>query len=179
MSIDRVADSTLRHRHRLRIDSVRATSEAGSGHRPAASMAGSRRAVLRRAALRSNVENPASDRFVLSKGTPRRSVPRGPRQRSIAPAAEAAPDRLRSRRAPTPRLPFVDVATGSLGQGICAAISSALNAADQVRLSRYVLMGDNESAEGSVWEAADVAAPARQPVCDHRRQRARPGIRRC
>jgi transketolase len=56
---------------------------------------------------------------------------------------------------PTPRLPFVDVATGSLGQGLCAGIGTALNAR---RLNSdyrtYVLMGDGESAEGSVWEAA-------------------------
>ena len=59
---------------------------------------------------------------------------------------------------PTPRLPFVDVTTGSLGQGVCAAIGIALNArrigADY---RTYVLLGDGETAEGSVWEAADVA----------------------
>ena len=78
---------------------------------------------------------------------------------------------------PTPRLPFVDVATGSLGQGICAAIGIALNARRIGSDYRtYVLLGDGESAEGSVWEAADVARDrqARQPVRHHRRQRARP-----
>ena len=60
---------------------------------------------------------------------------------------------------PTPRLPFVDVATGSLGQGICAAIGSALNARRiKSDYRTYVLLGDGESAEGSVWEAADVGA---------------------
>src|SRR5204862_940427 len=60
---------------------------------------------------------------------------------------------------PTPRLPFVDVATGSLGQGICAAIGTALNARRiKSEYRTYVLLGDGESAEGSVWEAADVAA---------------------
>src|SRR6185503_8148036 len=63
---------------------------------------------------------------------------------------------------PTPRLPFVDVATGSLGQGICAGVGIALNAR---RISSdyrtYVLMGDGESAEGSVWEAAAVAVHER------------------
>ena len=60
---------------------------------------------------------------------------------------------------PTPRLPFVDVATGSLGQGICAAVGIALNARRIGSDYRtYVLIGDGESAEGSVWEAADVAA---------------------
>jgi transketolase len=59
---------------------------------------------------------------------------------------------------PTPRLPFVDVATGSLGQGICAAVGIALNARRIGSAYRtYVLIGDGETAEGSVWEAADVA----------------------
>ncbi len=59
---------------------------------------------------------------------------------------------------PTPRLPFVDVATGSLGQGICAAVGTALNARRIGSDYRtYVLLGDGEMAEGSVWEAADVA----------------------
>ncbi|MBI4486494.1 MAG: transketolase, partial [Acidobacteria bacterium] len=54
--------------------------------------------------------------------------------------------------------PFVDVATGSLGQGICAAVGCALNAR-RIKSSyrTYVLLGDGESAEGSVWEAANVA----------------------
>ena len=60
---------------------------------------------------------------------------------------------------PTPRLPFVDVATGSLGQGICAGVGIALNARRiQSDYRTYCLLGDGESAEGSVWEAADVAA---------------------
>lgn len=60
---------------------------------------------------------------------------------------------------PTPRLPFVDVATGSLGQGICAAVGIALNARRiDSDYRTYVLIGDGESAEGSVWEAAQVGA---------------------
>src|ERR671926_42207 len=60
---------------------------------------------------------------------------------------------------PTPRLPFVDVATGSLGQGIFAAIGIPLNARRiNSDYRTYVVVGDGESAEGSVWEAADVAA---------------------
>jgi len=56
---------------------------------------------------------------------------------------------------PTPRLSFVDVATGSLGQGICAAVGLALNARRlKSDYQTYVLLGDGESAEGSVWEAA-------------------------
>src|SRR5207244_585650 len=60
---------------------------------------------------------------------------------------------------PTPRLSFVDVATGSLGQGICAAVGTALNARRiKSDYRTYVLLGDGESAEGSVWEAAEAAA---------------------
>ena len=59
---------------------------------------------------------------------------------------------------PTPRLPWVDVATGSLGQGICAGIGIALNARRiNSDYRTYVLIGDGEIAEGSVWEAAHVA----------------------
>jgi transketolase len=68
---------------------------------------------------------------------------------------------------PTPRLPFVDVATGSLGQGICAAIGIALNSRRIKSAYRtYVLLGDGESAEGSVWEAANVgSADALDNLC--------------
>src|SRR5512142_3207995 len=59
---------------------------------------------------------------------------------------------------PTARVPFVDVATGSLGQGFCAAVGTALNARRiKSDYRTYVILGDGESAEGSVWEAADVA----------------------
>ena len=59
---------------------------------------------------------------------------------------------------PTPRLPWVDVATGSLGQGLCAGVGIALNARRiDSDYRTYVLMGDGETAEGSVWEAAHVA----------------------
>src|SRR5207247_2326892 len=106
--------------------------------------------------------NPESDRFVLSKGHAAPIL--------YAAWAEAgAFDRnelLTLRQIgsdfeghPTPRLPFVDVATGSLGQGICAAVGSALNARRiESDYRTYCLLGDGESAEGSVWEAADVAA---------------------
>ena len=107
-------------------------------------------------------QNPDNDRFVLSKG-------------HAAPVLYAAwaeagffrrEDLLTLRRLdsdleghPTPRLPFADVATGSLGQGLCAGVGIALNARRIGSDYRtYVLMGDGETAEGSVWEAANVAA---------------------
>jgi transketolase len=59
---------------------------------------------------------------------------------------------------PTPRLPFVDVATGSLGQGLSVGVGMALSARfDNLDFRTYVLLGDGECAEGSVWEAASLA----------------------
>ncbi|HWF84841.1 MAG TPA: transketolase [Vicinamibacterales bacterium] len=150
---------------RLRIDSVRSTSEAGSGHPTSCCSAADLMAAIFFAEMRfdpADPHNPDSDRFVLSKGHAAPIL--------YAAWAEAgAFDRselLKLREIgsdleghPTPRLPFVDVATGSLGQGICAAVGSALNARRiQSTYRTYVLLGDGESAEGSVWEAADVAA---------------------
>src|SRR5262249_6320353 len=141
----------------LRIDSINATSEAGSGHPTSCCSAAELMAALFFAEMRfdpHDPRNPGSDRFILSKGHAAPIL--------YAAWAEAgAFDRrelLKLRRIdsdleghPTPRLPFVDVATGSLGQGICAALGSALNAR-RVRSGyrTYVLLGDGESAEGSV-----------------------------
>lgn len=105
--------------------------------------------------------NADADRFVLSKG---HAAPILYAAWAEAGAFDRA-ELLKLRRIdsdleghPTPRLPFVDVATGSLGQGICAAVGIALNARRINSPYRtYVLLGDGESAEGSVWEAADVA----------------------
>ncbi|MCX6930330.1 MAG: transketolase, partial [Verrucomicrobia bacterium] len=59
---------------------------------------------------------------------------------------------------PTPRLPFADVATGSLGQGLAVGVGMALCARlDNLDYRTYVLLGDGECAEGSVWEAASLA----------------------
>jgi len=146
---------------RLRIDSVRATSEAGSGHPSSCCSAADIVAALFFGEMRFDPANPQhddNDRFVLSKGHAAPLL--------YAAWAEAGfvdrADVLRLRELdcdleghPTPRLPFVDVATGSLGQGICAAIGIALNARRLGSDYRtYVLVGDGESAEGSVWEAA-------------------------
>jgi transketolase len=150
---------------RLRIDSVRSTSEAGTGHPTTCCSAADLLAVLFFSEMRfdpKDPHNPESDRFVLSKG---HAAPILYSCWAEAGAFEPA-DLLNLRRIdsdleghPTPRLPFVDVATGSLGQGACAAIGSALNAR-RIRSDyrTYALLGDGESAEGSVWESADVAA---------------------
>jgi transketolase len=149
----------------LRIDSVRATSEAGSGHPTTCLSAADILAALFFAEMRfdpQDPKHPEADRFVLSKGHA------APILYAAWAAAGAFPrDHLLTLRKitsdleghPMPRLPFVDVATGSLGQGLCAGVGIALNAR---RISSdyrtYVLLGDGETAEGSVWEAADVAS---------------------
>src|SRR6476646_9495901 len=149
---------------RLRIDSLTSTSEAGTGHPTTCCSAADVLAALFFAEMRFDPKdpgNPESDRFVLSKG---HAAPILYSCWAEAGAFDRA-DLLKLRRIdsdleghPTPRLPFVDVATGSLGQGICAAIGTALNArriGSEYRT--YVLLGDGEMAEGSVWEAANVA----------------------
>jgi transketolase len=119
---------------RLRIDSIRATTEAGSGHPTSCCSAAEIVAALFFAEMRydrHDPDNADNDRFVLSKG-------------HAAPVLYAAwaeagiidRERLMTLRRldsdleghPTPRLPWVDVATGSLGQGICAAVGIAINA---------------------------------------------------
>jgi transketolase len=150
---------------RLRIDSVRSTTEAASGHPSTCCSAAEIVAALFFAEMRydaADPQNPENDRFVLSKGHAAPIL--------YAAWAEAGfvkrDELLKLRRFdsdleghPTPRLPFVDVATGSLGQGLGAGVGIALNArriASDYRT--YVLLGDGESAEGSVWEAGDVAS---------------------
>jgi transketolase len=149
----------------LRIDSARSTTQAGSGHPTSCFSMADITSALFFSEMRfdpKNPRNPEADRFILSKGHAAPIL-------YAAWAAAGAFDRselLKLRELgsdleghPTPRLPFVDVATGSLGQGICAAIGCALNARRITSDYRtYVLLGDGESAEGSVWEAANVAS---------------------
>jgi len=149
----------------LRIDSARSTTAAGSGHPTSCFSMAEIMSALFFSELRfepKNPQNPDADRFILSKGHAAPIL-------YAAWAAAGAFDRselLKLRQIgsdleghPTPRLPFVDVATGSLGQGICAAIGCALNARRIGSDYRtYVLLGDGETAEGSVWEAADVGS---------------------
>jgi transketolase len=105
--------------------------------------------------------NEDNDRFVLSKGHAAPVLYAAWAEAGIIPREHL----LTLRRLdsdleghPTPRLPWVDVATGSLGQGLCAGVGIALNARRITSDYRtYVLMGDGEAAEGSVWEAAQVA----------------------
>jgi len=149
----------------LRIDSVRSTTAAGSGHPSTCASAADIVASLFFAEMRFDPQQPhheQNDRFVLSKGHAAPLLYAAWAAVGLFPRSELLKLRELSSDLeghPTPRLPFVDVATGSLGQGICAAVGTALNARRIGSGYRtYVLLGDGETAEGSVWEAAEAAA---------------------
>lgn len=149
----------------LRIDSVRATSEAGSGHPSSCCSAADIVAALFFSVMRYDPKNPKapnSDRFILSKGHAAPLLYAAWAEAGLFPKSDLL--KLRTLTSdleghPTPRLPFVDMATGSLGQGLPVGVGIALNAKsiDKTDYRTYVLMGDGESVEGSVWEAVDVA----------------------
>jgi transketolase len=107
-------------------------------------------------------QHPDADRFVLSKGHGAPILYAAWAEAGAFPREQLLDLRKLTSDLeghPTPRLPFVDVATGSLGQGLAAGIGIALNARRTESPSRtYVLMGDGETAEGAVWEAAQVGA---------------------
>jgi len=149
----------------LRIESVRATSEAGSGHPSSCCSAAEIVAALFFSVMRYDPKNPKavnSDRFVLSKGHAAPLLYAAWAEAGLFPKSDLL--KLRTLTSdleghPTPRLSFVDMATGSLGQGLPVGIGIALNAkfVDKLDHRTYVLMGDGESVEGSVWEGAEVA----------------------
>ena len=165
MAIDRaqLIPSLTNIATQLRIDSIRSTSETGSGHPTSCCSMADLMAALFFAEMRYDPKDPHNqdaDRFVLSKGHAAPILYAAWAEAGLFDRSELL--KLRSISSdleghPTPRLPFVDVATGSLGQGICAAIGTALNARRiKSGYRTYVLLGDGESAEGSVWEAANV-----------------------
>nr|WSZ13476.1 transketolase [Streptomyces canus] len=150
----------------LRVDSVRAAGAAGSGHPTSSMSAADLMAVLLANHFRYDFdrpEHPGNDRFVLSKGHA------SPLLYSAYKAAGVVDDeelltfrKLGSRLEghPTPRkLPWVETATGSLGQGLPVGVGIALSGKrlDRTGYRVWVLCGDSEMAEGSVWEAAEHA----------------------
>jgi transketolase len=145
---------------RLRIDSVRSTTEAGSGHPTSCASAAEIMAVLFYSVMRYDPRDPhnrESDIFVLSKGHAAPIL-----YAAWAEAGAFPREKLLTLRKidsdleghPTPRLPFVDVATGSLGQGLSVGVGMALDTKQLENSDQrvFVLLGDGESAEGSVWK---------------------------
>jgi transketolase len=152
----------------LRVDSVRAAAAANSGHPTSSMSAADLMAVLFSKYLRYDFdapENPANDHLVFSKGHA------SPLLYALYKAAGAIDDEellsfrqfgSRLQGHPTPELPWVDVATGSLGQGLPISVGIALAAArlEHSDLRVWVLCGDSELAEGSMWEAFEHAGHA-------------------
>jgi transketolase len=149
----------------LRVDSVRAAAAAGSGHPTSSMSAADLMAVLLARHLRydfGDPGHPGNDHLIFSKGHA------SPLLYAMYKAAGAIDDRelLSFRRLgsrleghPTPRLPWVDVATGSLGLGLPAGVGLALSGRrlEQSPYRVWVLCGDSELAEGSMWEAFEHA----------------------
>ncbi|MFF8593664.1 transketolase [Streptomyces sp. NPDC015220] len=160
------SDELVELGQQLRVDSVRAAAAAGSGHPTSSMSAADLMAVLLARHLRYDFdrpEHPGNDRFVLSKGHA------SPLLYSVFKAAGAIDDEelltfreLGSRLEghPTPqRLPWVETATGSLGQGLPIGVGIALagKRLDHADYRVWVVCGDSEMAEGSIWEAAEHA----------------------
>jgi transketolase len=149
----------------LRVDSVRCSAAAGSGHPTSSMSAADLIAVLLADHLRYDVaepHDPSNDRMIFSKGHA------SPLLYAALKAMGAIDDdellsfrRFGSRIEghPTPRLPWVDVATGSLGQGLPIGVGLALagRRLDRLPYRVWVLCGDSEMAEGSMWEAFEHA----------------------
>ena len=150
--------------NQLRIHSITSTTAAGSGHPTSCCSAADVVATLFFGHMRYDAKNPHyhnNDRFILSKGHAAPLLYAAWAETGLFPASELL--KLRQfgcdlEGHPTPRLPFVDVATGSLGQGLSVGVGMALAARlDNLNYNTYVLLGDGEIAEGAVWEAASLA----------------------
>ncbi len=150
----------------LRVDSIRSTTAAGSGHPTSSMSAADLMAVLMSSYLHYDFDdpkNPNNDHLIFSKGHA------SPLLYSMYKAAGAISDEelltlrkfgSRLEGHPTPVLPWVDVATGSLGQGLPIGVGVALAGKylDKLPYHIWVLCGDSEMAEGSIWEGFDHAS---------------------
>lgn len=150
----------------LRVDSIRCTTAAGSGHPTSSMSAADLMSVLMLSYLHYDFnapKNPNNDHLIFSKGHA------APLLYSMYKAAGAIEDEelltlrkfgSRLEGHPTPVLPWVDVATGSLGQGlpIAVGVATAGKYLDKLPYHVWTLLGDSESAEGSIYEAFHIAA---------------------
>jgi transketolase len=150
----------------FRVDSIRMSATAKSGHPTSAMSAADLLAVLVDGYLRFDFldpKSPANDRLVFSKGHASTLLYAIYRAAGVVPDDELMHYREHGSMLeghPTPLIPWVDVATGSLGQGLPIGVGMALAAKELEKLpSRvWVLCGDSEMAEGSMWEAFEHAA---------------------
>jgi len=150
--------------NQLRIHSIEATTAAGSGHPTSCCSAADIVATLFFSQMRYDAKNPRhynNDRFILSKGHAAPLLYAAWAENGFIPIPELLTLRQFTSELeghPTPRLAFVDVTTGSLGQGLSVGVGMALAARlDSLDYNTYVLLGDGEIAEGAVWEAASLA----------------------
>jgi len=150
---------------RLRIHSLQMTSTAGSGHPTSCLSAAEIMTSLFFHEMRYNIKDPfdpANDEFVLSKGHAAPILWACYAEAGVFEEKELKNlRRLKSRLEghPTPLMPWVKAATGSLGQGLSVGVGLALAAKrDRTKSRIYVLLGDGECAEGNVWEAANAAS---------------------
>jgi transketolase len=151
----------------LRVDSIRSSTSAGSGHPTSSMSAADLIAVLAARHLRYDWDDAhatTNDHLVFSKGHA------SPLLYSLFKASGVVSDEelmteyrrfgQRLEGHPTPTLPWVDVATGSLGQGLPDGVGIAMSARylEHLPFRVWVLCGDSELAEGSIWEALDKAS---------------------
>ncbi len=163
-------DSELREigelAQQLRVDSVRASTAAGSGHPTSSMSAADLMALLLARYLHYDwtlPRHPGNDHLIFSKGHASPLLYAMFKAAGVISDEELMSTYRRGGRLqghPTPVLPWVDVATGSLGQGIGYAVGVALagRRLDRAPYRVWTLCGDSEMAEGSVWEALDKAA---------------------
>src|SRR5271170_2525056 len=157
--------STVKEKAKLlSIYSMMATTAAGSGHPTSCMSAAELVAGVFFHAMKfdpKNANSNDSDRFVLSKGHAAPVLYAALAESGVFPDSRCMTLRQFSSELeghPTPRIPGVDAATGSLGQGLSVGSGLAIAARmDKSPTRVYVLMGDGEMAEGQVWEAAEVA----------------------
>eukprot|EP00092_Neocalanus_flemingeri_P039953 GFUD01043521.1.p1 GENE.GFUD01043521.1~~GFUD01043521.1.p1 ORF type:complete len:623 (+),score=199.03 GFUD01043521.1:62-1930(+) len=151
--------------HKLRIHSVNMTTASKSGHPTSCSSMAEIMSVLFYRVMKYSVaepKHPSNDRFILSKGHAAPILYAAWAEAGLFPAS----DLMNLRKIdsdleghPTPRLNFIDVATGSLGQGLSVACGMAYAGKhfDKASYRTYCLMGDGESMEGNIWEALNFA----------------------
>jgi len=151
--------------HKLRIHAVKMTSASKSGHPTSCSSMAEIMSVLFYRVMRYSVQeprHPSNDRFILSKGHAAPILYAAWAEAGLFPVS----DLMNLRKIdsdleghPTPRLNFIDVATGSLGQGLSVACGMAYAGKhfDKASYRTYCLMGDGESMEGNIWEALNFA----------------------